>query len=70
VASTTLEVKFAGTPAAAQLAARAAGLLPCAIKRWSQGSLASSKVEPFGAKSSVMAGARKERVKLPRMVSP
>src|SRR3546814_13600843 len=62
------ELKFAGRPTAAQLAARVAGSGPLSRFDWSHGSVAKPKKSLDGLNASVMAGARIERVKLPRIV--
>src|SRR5579862_7852075 len=66
VAFTTFEVKGWVIPAAAQFAARCVGFVPWLMKRASHGSFANSKFVDPGRNSSVIAGARTERVLLPR----
>src|SRR5690606_12674243 len=62
VKSTIFDWKFAGTPAAAQLACRVAGFGPPLMNRASHGSSAVVKIWLDGLNNSVTAGARTERV--------
>src|SRR3546814_11499720 len=64
------ELKFAGRPTAAQLAARVAGSGPLSRFDWSHGSVEKPKKSLNGLNASVMEEDRNERGKLARTRSP